>query len=74
MDVDVLGGTRMSIPRLVLRVLSPSPCMAVDTRIVPSLMDAVERDRDRGGAIKLLLDMESLGSHCSSLPLGTDRT
>jgi len=29
---------------------------------VPSLMDAVERDRNRGGSVKLLLDMESLGS------------
>lgn len=36
--------------------------MAVDTRTVLSLMDAVERDRDKGGSIKLLLDMESLGS------------
>ena len=52
-----LGGTRMSLPRLVL-----TPCMAVDTRPVPSLMDAVERDRNKGGSIKLLLDMESLGS------------
>jgi hypothetical protein len=25
-------------------------------------MDAVERDRSRGGSVKLLLDMESLGS------------
>lgn len=63
----------MRLPRLVLRVFSPSPCMAVDTRTVPSLMDAVERDRDRGGSVRLLLDMESLGSHCSSLSLETDR-
>lgn len=49
----------MRLPRLVLRVLSPSPCMAVDTHTVPSWMDAVERYRDRGGSGKLLLDGES---------------
>jgi len=49
--------------------------MAVDTRPVPSLMDAVERDRSRGGSVKLLLDMESLGSltprHCHWKQIGT---
>lgn len=49
MDVDFFWvASRMRLPRLVLRVLSPSPCMAVDTTsTVPSLMDAAERDRLR---------------------------
>lgn len=38
----------MRPPKLVLRVLPLfSPCMAVDTRTVFSMMDAVERDRLR---------------------------
>jgi hypothetical protein len=62
----VLGGIRVRLPRVVvlrvLPLLSPS-CTAVDTRTVPGLMDAVERDRDRGGgSVKLLLDMERVGS------------
>jgi hypothetical protein len=45
MDVDSFWvASRMRLPRVVLRVLSPSPCMAVDTLTVPGLMDAVERD------------------------------
>jgi hypothetical protein len=44
LGLDWFGGTRMGIPKLVLRVLSLSPCMAVDTDAVPSLMGAAERN------------------------------
>jgi len=44
--LDVFGDIRMRFPRLVLRVLSLSPCMAVDAHTtVPSLMCVVERQR-----------------------------
>lgn len=45
----------------LLRVLSPSPSsMHSCGYCTRSLMDAVERDR--GGSVRLLLDIESMGS------------